>query len=50
MSKYYQVDKERLRKNAREKYQSLSKEEKENSDNMVVKTIQKSIRRCKKAG
>ena len=35
-AKYYQDNKERLQKKARERYQSLSKEEKEKNDNMVV--------------
>ena len=35
-AKYYQKDKGRLCKKARERYQSLSKEEIEKSDNMVV--------------
>ena len=34
--KYYQNNKERLQKKAREKYQILSKEEKDKSDNMVL--------------
>ena len=34
-AKYYQENKERLKKKARERYQNLSKEEKK-SDNMVV--------------
>ena len=35
-AKYYQDNKERLQKKAREKYQSLSKEGKEKNNNMVV--------------
>ena len=35
-AKYYQENKERLQKKSREKYQSLSKEEKKKADNMVV--------------
>ena len=36
-AKYYQENKERLQKKARERYQNLSKQEKGNkSDNMVV--------------
>ena len=35
-AKYYQENKERLQKKARERYQNLSKEEKEKSDNMVM--------------
>ena len=36
-AKYYQENKERLQKKACERYQNLSKEEKEKSDNMVMK-------------
>ena len=36
LAKYYQNNREKLQKKAREKYQSLSKEEKEKSNNMVV--------------
>ena len=36
-AKYYQNNKERLKKKARERYQSISKEEKEKNDNMVAK-------------
>ena len=35
-AKYYQENKERLQKKALERYQSLSKEEKEKNHNMVV--------------
>ena len=35
-AKYYQNNKERLQKEGRKRYQSLSKEEKEKSNNMVV--------------
>ena len=35
-AKYYQENKERMQKKSHEKYQSLSKEEKEKSNNMVV--------------
>ena len=35
-SNYYQENKERLQKKARERYQNLSKEEKEKGNNMVV--------------
>ena len=35
-AKYYQNDKERLQKKLFKRYQSLSKEQKEKSDNMVV--------------
>ena len=35
-AKYYQENKERLQKKARERYQDLSKEEKNKSSNMVV--------------
>ena len=35
-AKYYQNNKERLQKKARERYQSLSKKKKKKSDNMVV--------------
>ena len=35
-AKYYQQIKERLQKKACEKYQNLSKEEKEKKDNIVV--------------
>ena len=35
-AKYYQNNKERLQKKSRERYQSLSIEEKKESDNMVV--------------
>ena len=35
-AKYYQESKERLQEKARERYQNLSKEEKEKSDNMLV--------------
>ena len=38
-AKYYQDNKQRLQKNAPEKYQSLSKEEKEKSNTMVVNNI-----------
>ena len=34
--KYYQENKERLQKKACERYQNLSKEEKEKNNNMVV--------------
>ena len=36
MSKYYQENKERLQKKARERYQNLSKEKKKKSNTMVV--------------
>ena len=36
MYKYYQENKERLQKKARERYQNLSKEKKKKSDTMVV--------------
>ena len=36
-AKYDQINKERLQKKARERHQSLSKKEKEKSDNLVVK-------------
>ena len=45
--KYYQENKEKLRKKARERYQNLSKEEKEKSNNMIVnvtKIYQKMIK------
>ena len=35
-AKYYQENKERLQKKASERYQNLSKEEQEESDNMVM--------------
>ena len=35
-AKYYQNNKEKLQKKSRERYQSLSIEEKKESDNMVV--------------
>ena len=35
-AKYYQNNKEKLQKKARERYQSPSKEEKEKTDSMVV--------------
>ena len=35
-AKHYQKNKERLQKKARERYQNLSIEEKEKSDNMIV--------------
>ena len=35
-AKYYQENKERLQKKALERYQNLSKEEKEKNHNMVV--------------
>ena len=35
-AKYYQENKERLRKTARERYQNLSEEEEEKSNNMVT--------------
>ena len=35
-AKYYQQNKERLQKKARERYQNLSKEQKEKRDNMVA--------------
>ena len=36
-AKYYQTNKERLQKKARERHQSLSKKEKEKSNSLVVK-------------
>ena len=38
-AKCYQENKERLQKKAREKYQNLSREEKEKSSNMAVNVI-----------
>ena len=35
-AKYYEDNKERLQKKARQRYQSFSKEEKEKSDEMVM--------------
>ena len=35
-TKYYQENRERLKKKACERYQNLSKEEKEKNNNMVV--------------
>ena len=35
-AKYYQENKERLQKKASKRYQNLSKEEQEESDNMVM--------------
>ena len=35
-AKYYQKNKERQQKKARERYQNLSKEEQEKNDNLVV--------------
>ena len=35
-AKYFQENKERLQKKAHERYQNLSKDEKEKSNNMVV--------------
>ena len=35
-AKYYQNDKERTQRKAHERYQILSKEEKEKKDNMVI--------------
>ena len=43
-AKYYQNNKERLQRKARERYKSISKEEKEKSDKMVVNNT-KSTRR-----
>ena len=42
-AKFYQEIKERLQKKARERYQNLSKEEKEKKDNLVV-NVTKSLR------
>ena len=39
LAKYYQENKERLQKKARERYQNLSREEKEKSSNMAVNVI-----------
>ena len=39
LAKYYQENKERLQKKARERYQNLSREEKEKSNNMAVNVI-----------
>ena len=38
-AKCYQENKERLQKKARERYQNLSREEKEKSNNMAVNVI-----------
>ena len=38
-AKYYQENKERVQKKARERYKNLSKEEKEKNVNMVVRKI-----------
>ena len=38
-AKCYQENKERLQKKARERYQNLSREEKEKSSNMAVNVI-----------
>ena len=48
-AKYYQENKERLQKKARERYKNLSKEEKRNkSDNMIV-NVTKISQKMKKA-
>ena len=44
-AKYFQGNEERLQRKAGERYQSLSKEEKEKKVTIWFKTIQKSIRR-----
>ena len=43
-AKYYQRNKERLKEKARERYQNLSKKEKEKSNNMAVNVINVSQR------
>ena len=48
-AKNYQENKERLQKKARERYQSLSKEEKEKNDNMVVNVTKISQKRKNKS-
>ena len=47
-AKYYQDNKERLQKKARERYQNLSKKEKK-SDNMVVDITKISQKKKKKS-
>ena len=47
-AKYYQEIKERLQKTAGKRYQNLSKEEKEKSDNMVVNVTKISQKTKKK--
>ena len=44
-AKYYQENKERLQKEARERYQNLSKEDKEKKATIWLWTLQKSLRR-----
>ena len=48
-AKYDHENKERLQKKARERYQNLSKEEKEKNDNMVVNVIKISQKMKKKS-
>ena len=48
-AKNYQENKERLQKKARERYQNLSKEEKEKNDNMVVNVTKISQKRKNKS-
>ena len=48
-AKYDHENKERLQKKARERYQNLSKEEKEKNDNMVVNVIKISQKMEKKS-
>ena len=47
-AKYYQVNKDRLQKNACDRCQSLSKEEKKKRNNMVVKDTKLSKKMKKK--
>ena len=50
-AKYYQENKERLQKKARERHRNLSKEEKEKKATIWLWTLHKSLRRWKaKAG
>ena len=44
-AKYYQENKERLQKKARERYENLSKEEKEKEATIWSWMLQKSLRR-----
>ena len=48
-AKYYQNNKERLQKKGRKRYQSISKEEKEKSNNMVVNDTKISQKMKKKS-
>ena len=47
-AKYSQENKERMQKKARERYQNLSKEEREKNDTMVVNATKISLKMKKK--